>query len=213
MFVFVVIFCLCSTFNVYALYIRASILPFFLQSSRQNASLLCEHDLKPVLGFPRPASGLGPSGVVTTNFLVREVDILAPNSLVMITTSEGYAPDEPCPCATIASEMNDSVVSRQGGDSLSVGIDSINDLRNRVEPRHAPEATVHIRDGSTRPAPPEDAYARSNSIIDGEELLVEMLDGETGLCLGKRVPVGELRHSTSFFGRELDDAGSTVQQV
>lgn len=166
-----------------------------------------------MLGFPRPSSGLGPSGVVTTNFLVREVDVLVPNSLVMITTSEGYAPDEPCPCATIASEMDDSVVSRQVGESLCGGI---NDTRNRLEPRHAPEATARLRDGviqPTRSRTPEDVYSRCNTIMDGEEVLVEMLDGETGLCLGKRVPVGELRHSTSFFGHQLDDAGTTVQQV
>lgn len=164
-----------------------------------------------MLGFPRPSSGLGPSGVVTTNFLVQEVDVLVPNSLVMITTSEGYAPDEHCPCATIASEMDDSVMVSQVGE-----MDSINDPRNRLEPRYALEAIPCLGDGVTKPArsrTPEDAYSRYNSITDGEEVLVEMLDGETGLCLGKRVPVSELRHSTSFFGRELDDKGTTVQQV
>ena len=192
--------------------------------------LLCEHDLKPVLGFPRTTSGVvGPSGTVTTSFLVREADVLVPSSLVMITAAEaeGYAPDESCLCATVASEMDGSLVSGRGGEltggngavtrgqrNITDNTDDKNDPEGRAEARnkHAPDSSNNgCVEEDLCPSP--DSPSMITSIMDGEEVLVEIMDAETGLCLGRRVPIGELRHSTSFFGRDLDFAGITVQQV
>lgn len=171
----------------------------------------------PVLGFPRPAVGTGgPAGSVTTSFLVREVDILVPGSLVMVTAGEGYAPDETGPCATVASELSGSVVALgTGDDRIIAGVSNAGQAQARrvhegcVEERDVPSALrakgVRRDWRSQGTGPPR--------VVDGEEVLVEMMDSETGLCLGKRVPIAELRHSTTFFGRELDREGYTVKQV
>lgn len=185
--------------------------------SPQSVGLLCEHDLVPVLGLPRPAVGIGgPAGTVTTSFLVREVDILVPGSLVMVTAAEGYAPDEMGPCATVASEMSGSVVALGAADGRAVGGVS---NAEQGQARHMDEGCV---EESGVPSALRAKGARRDwrsqgtgppLVIDGEEVLVEVMDSETGLCLGKRVPIAELRHSTTFFGRELDREGYTVKQV
>lgn len=148
-------------------------------------------------------------GAVTTSFLVREADILVPGSLLMITGGEGCASDEPCPCVTVAREMKSSVMSKPAGGGGGLGAPPagggkvIRDTESGLESASASA----ISDGLV---PSEEPNAISE--ID-EEVLVDIMDAETGLCLSKRVPVGELRHSTSFFGRELDVGGTTVQQV
>lgn len=181
----------------------------------QCAGLLCEHDLVPVLGLPRPPTEIGGTTgtAVTTSSLVREADLLEPGSLLMVTAGEGYAPDKSCPCVTVASEMDFSAGwERTGG--VARGKPSAGSMSaSRGAECHAARSSV------TRPSkageanrwsPPQAANA---SVVDNDEVLVEMMDTETGLCLGKRAPVGDLRHSTSFFGRELDSGGNTVKHV
>lgn len=175
----------------------------------------------PVLGLPRPAAevGVATGTAVTTSCLVREVDLLVPGSLLMVTTGEGYAADASCPCATVASELDSTMrLGRADGGvawEVSGNVDDVGEEASRgVEHEH------HVRQGLTaspsvtmeasRPPP---AYEPIAMVMDNEEVFVETMDAETGLCLGKRVPVGDLRHSTSFFGRELDDGGITVKQV
>lgn len=168
----------------------------------------------PVLGFPRPAAGVGgPAGSVTTSFLVREVDVLVPGSLLMVTTGEGYAPDELCPCATVASEMDGPVALKHAHDEVVVGVSTsgggaVLDETN-IEGSHVAGIATHVQ----RDDVPFAQGLADGAVMDGAELLVEMMDAETGLCLGKRVPMGELRHSTTFFGRELDAGSTTVRQV
>lgn len=178
--------------------------------SIQCAGLLCEHDLVPVLGQPRPATEIGLGGTtgtaaVTTSCLVREVDLLVPGSLVMVTAGEGYAPDKACPCVTVASEIDKAVgVSGSSAGEASQGVEqSIGQGQGHITSPPVVLEASHL--------PPLTEV--NNSVMDNEEVLVEMMDAETGLCLGKRVHVGDLRHSTSFFGRELDKGGTTVKQV
>lgn len=150
---------------------------------------------------------------MTTSCLVREVDLLVPGSLLVVTAGEGYAPDQSCPCVTVASELDYSVGlgRRDGvavGISCGVGGESSRGVERHVGQGHVTSSPVILE--PTRPPPSQEAIT---SVMDNEEVLVEMMDAETGLCLGKRVPVGDLRHSTSFFGQELDDSGTTVTQV
>lgn len=169
----------------------------------------------PVLGLPRPATEVGGTGgrAVTTSCLVREVDLLVPGSLLVVTAGEGYAPDQSCPCVTVASELDYSagLGGRDGvaaGMSSGVGGETNRGFERHEGPRHVPSSSVISE--ATPPRPPQGAIP---SVMDNDEVLVEMMDAETGLCLGKRVPVGDLRHSTSFFGEELDERGTTVTQV
>lgn len=183
----------------------------------QCAGLLCEHDLVPVLGLPRPAAEVGGATgtAVTTSCLVREVDVLEPGSLLMATSGEGYAPDLACPCVTVASELDNTMgLGHAGGVALefagSVDVDVGGEASRGVE--------RHVKQGPAPPVAleadrPPPSYEPIAVVMDNDEVLVETMDDETGLCLGKRVPVGDLRHSTSFFGRELDDGGVTVKQV
>ncbi|CAN0008104.1 unnamed protein product, partial [Ectocarpus sp. 8 AP-2014] len=187
--------------------------------SMQCTGLLCEHDLVPVLGLPRPPTEIGGTTgtAVTTSSLVREADLLEPGSLLVVTAGEGYAPDKSCPCVTVASEMDFSAGSgRTGGvarDKPSAGdVDARRGgecLAERASVNR-PSKTETKTVEANRWSPPQAANA---SVVDNDEVLVEMMDAETGLCLGKRVPVGDLRHSTSFFGRELDSGGNTVKQL
>lgn len=185
----------------------------------QGVGLLCEHDLIPVLGFPRPAIGVGDAkGSVTTSFLVREVDILVPGSLLMLSKGEGCAPNESCPFVTVASEMERLVGTerrykrpaehRGVADTVGVG-EATRVSANRLEGSDIASSCNSTRLQGDTLLQGEVAA----SVTDGEELLVEVMCAETGLCLSKRVPVGELRHSTSFFGQELDSEGTTVNQV
>lgn len=150
---------------------------------------------------------------MTTSCLVREVDLLEPGSLLMATTGEGYAPDIACPCVTVASEL-DNTVGLGHANGVALEVSSIADIGEETS-----RGVEHrLKQGLTSPAtleadrsPP--SYEPITMVMDNEEVLVEMMDADTGLCLGKRVPVADLRHSTSFFGRELDDGGITVKQV
>lgn len=183
-----------------------------LLSFSQRVDLLSEHDLVPVLGTPRPAPVLGGStGTVSSSFLVREADILAPGSLLIITTGEGYAPEEVGPCVTVAREMAHSVGKGRGHGHGSASVAGLRrgltriasgDCKGANSSRMMTAANLSGHGGT------EDGL-----MVDGEEVLVEVMDAETGLCLGRRVPIGELRHSTSFFGRKLDMKGTTVKQV
>lgn len=183
----------------------------------QCTGLLCEHDLVPVLGLPRPPTEIGGTTgtAVTTSSLVREADLLEPGSLLMVTAGEGYAPDKSCPCVTVASEMDYSAGSgRTGGyarDKPSAGdMDASRGGECRAERASVTRPSKSKTVEANRWSPPQAANA---SVVDNDEVLVEMMDAETGLCLGKRVPVGDLRHSTSFFGRELDSGGNTVKKA
>lgn len=174
----------------------------------QCAGLLSEHDLVPVLGQPRPATEGGPGGTagttaVTTSCLIREVDVLVPGSLLIVTTGEGYAPDKDCPCGTVANELDKAV-----GMSCNVGGERSRGIEQGMDRGHTTKPSVVLEASRLQPSPEV-----TNSVMDNEEVLVEMVEAETGLCLGKRVHVGDLRHSTSFFGRELDNEGTTVNQV
>lgn len=184
-----------------------------LSSSTQCVNLLSEHDLVPVLGTPRPAPVLGGStGTVSSSFLVREADILAPGSLLIIATGEGYAPEEVGPCVTVAREMANSVEKGWGvghgssanGAGSCRGLTRIasGDGKGTIMSRMMAATNFSDHDG-----------ADDRLMVDGEEVLVEVMDAETGLCLGRRIPIGELRHSTSFFGRKLDMKGSAAMQV
>eukprot|EP00903_Cladosiphon_okamuranus_P019656 g18070.t4 len=184
-------------------------------STTQCAGLLCEHDLVPVLGLPRPAAEVGgapgtAATAVTTSCLVREVDLLEPGSLLLATTGEGYAPDIACPCVTVASEL-DNTMELSHVDR--VALDVPGDVGVGEEASRGVEGTSPPLTLETDHPPPSPPFAPIAMVMNNDEVLVETMDAETGLCLGKRVPVGELRHSTSFFGRELDDEGSTVKQV
>ncbi|CAM9107710.1 unnamed protein product, partial [Ectocarpus fasciculatus] len=188
--------------------------------SMQCAGLLCEHDLVPVLGLPRPPTEIGGTTgtgtAVTTSSLVREADLLEPGSLLMVTAGEGYAPDKSCPCVTVASEMDFSAGSgRTGGvarDKPSAGdMDASRGAECRAERANVTRPSKTAVAGN-RWSPPQSNIANT-TVVDNDEVLVEMMDAETGLCLGKRVPVGDLRHSKSFFGRELDSGGNTVKQL
>lgn len=136
-----------------------------------------------------------------------------PGSLLVVTAGEGYAPDQSCPCVTVASELDYSV-GFGGRDGVAadmsggVGGGSSRGVERDEGQRHVKSSPATLE--ATRPPPSQEAIP---SVVDNEEVLVEMMDAETGLCLGKRVPVGDLRHSTSFFGQELDDRGTTVTQV
>ncbi|CAM9591597.1 unnamed protein product, partial [Scytosiphon promiscuus] len=184
-------------------------------SSMQCGDLLCEHDLVPVLGRPLPAAEIGGTAgtAVTTSCLVREADLLVPGSLLVVTGGEGYAPGLSCPCVTVASEMDDSVGFGQR-DRHDPGMPKERDgqatctAEHRVEKRD--DTTSSEFSASTFFTPSQGLL---NSVMDNEDVLVETIDAETGRCLGKRVPVGDLRHSTSFFGQELDDGGSAVQKL
>lgn len=172
----------------------------------------------PVLGLPRPAAEVGGATgttAVTTSCLVREVDILEPGSLLMATTGEGYAPGFACPCVTVASERDNSMalghadgVALEAPGNNGVGEEAGRGVEHHVDVKQEPSPPVTL--DTDRPPP---SYEPMAMVMDNEEVLVETMDAETGLCLGKRVPVGDLRHSTSFFGRELDDGGITVKQV
>lgn len=154
---------------------------------------------------------------MSSSFLVREADLLAPGSLLMIATAEGYAPGELGPCATVAKEIWHLARS---GQVSGRDIANMAGSRNYLETMKNMEST-RTADGSETVAArlPEGGSSRDGQVsavglvMDGEEVLVEMLDAETGLCLGKRVPIGELRHSASFFGRKLNVRGTTVMQV
>lgn len=133
----------------------------------------------------------------------------------MVTAGEGHAPGKSCPCVTVASELNLSSVSKRAVEGAGAAVSA---MRGGRTSRGAMGRVG--RDGISSTA----AILRGNdlshsqgpiaaSVMDEEEVLVEMLDDETGLCLSRRVPVRELRHSTSFFGRKLDDGGATVTQV
>lgn len=179
----------------------------------------------PVLGVPRLAAGIGgPTGTVTTSFLVREVDVLAQGSLLLLTSGEGCTPGKSCPSVTVAGEIDYSVAlgleepGAVGGVSGAVG-----GVSGGIKGHAVGWTKRHSQRGRV-PSPPPLPNARSGdspsskrvvtaSVLNEEEVLVDMLDAETGLCLGKRVSVGELRHSTSFFGLELDTGGTTVKQV
>ncbi|CAN0450624.1 unnamed protein product, partial [Ectocarpus sp. 12 AP-2014] len=133
----------------------------------------------------------------------------------MVTAGEGYAPDKSCPCVTVASEMDFSAGSgRTGGVPWDKPGAGDMDARRRGECRAERASVTRPSKSKTVEAngwsPPQAANA---SVVDNDEVLVEMMDAETGLCLGKRVSVGDLRHSTSFFGRELDSGGNTVKQL
>lgn len=167
----------------------------------------------PVLGLPRPAAEVGGAPgttptAVTTSCLVREVDLLEPGSLLLATTGEGYAPDIACPYVTVASELDHTMgLGHVDGVALEVsGNVDVGEEASREVEGTSPPVTLE----ADHPPP---SFAPIAVVMDNEEVLVETMDAETGLCLGKRVPVGELRHSTSFFGRELDDGGTTVKQV
>lgn len=173
----------------------------------QRADLLCEHDLTPVVGIPRPSPGVGGAiGTVTSSFLVREVDVLTPGSLLMVTSGEGYAPDKLGPCVTVAREIGQCPRQSRGpgrGASSFIGA-------GKLSPSGLRESCAGESCLSA------DGFARESSdglLMDDEEVLVEMLDAETGLCLGRRVPMGDLRHSASFFGRELNHQGTAVLEV
>lgn len=126
-----------------------------------------------------------------------------PGSLVMVTAGEGYAPDKACPCVTVASELDKAVgVSGSSAGEASQGVEQ------SIDPVHTTSPPLGLEASRLPPLP-----QGTHSVMDNEEVLVEMMDPETGLCLGKRVHVGDLRHSTSFFGRELDSGGNTVKQV
>lgn len=136
-----------------------------------------------------------------------------PGSLLVVTCGEGYAPGSSCPCVTVASEMDDSVglgqrnrhdrrLSKEGSGQASCTAGS------RSEER---DDTTTSKVSAAELATPSEGPLYS--VMDNEDVLVETMDAETGLCLGKRVPVGDLRHSKSFFGQELDDEGTTVQKV
>ena len=181
----------------------------------QCASLLCEHDLVPVLGVPRLAAGIGgPTGTVTTSFLVREVDVLAPGSLLLITAGEGCTPGKSCPSVTVAEEIDYSVAlgheepAAVGGLSGGTKEQSIGWNKRQTQRGRVPSPAPSARSDNS-----PSSRAVTASVLNEEEVLVDMMDAETGLCLGKRVPVGELRHSTSFFGLKLDSEGTTVKQV
>lgn len=135
-----------------------------------------------------------------------------PGSLLVVTAGEGYAPDQSCPCVTVASELDYTVGFGRDGVvtdlSSGVGGESGRGVERHEGQRHVTSSPVSL--GGARPPPSQDAIP---SVMDNEEVLVELMDAETGLCLGQRVPVGDLRHSTSFFGQELDDRGTTVTQV
>lgn len=168
----------------------------------------------PVLGRPRPATEIGGTTgtAVTTSCLVREVDLLVPGSLLVVTGGEGYAPGSSCPCVTVASEMDDSVgVGHEEicdlGTSRDDGWQATRMTEPRVEDR---DATTSSEVSAAKVTPSQRPLY---SVMDNEDVLVEAMDAETGLCLGKRIPVGDLRHSTSFFGQELDDDGTAVQKV
>lgn len=167
------------------------------------------------MGVPRQAAGIGgPTGTVTTSFLVSEVDVLAPGSLLLLTSGEGCTPGKSCPSVTVASEIDYAAALGHGEPAAvggvsggtqghSIGWTKLQTQRGRV-PSPAPSAR-----SDDSPA----SRAVAASVVNEEEVLVDMMDAETGLCLGKRVPVGELRHSTSFFGLGLDNGGTTVKQV
>lgn len=181
----------------------------------QRASLLCEHDLVPVLGVPRLPTGVGgPTGTVTS-FLVSEVDVLAPGSLLLLTSGEGCTPGKLCPSVTVAGEI-DYPVALGHEEPAAVGDVSggtkghgIGWTKRQIQRGRVPSPAPSGRSDDS----PSSNRAVTASVVNEEEVLVNMMDAETGLCLGKRVPVGELRHSTSFFGLKLDNGGTTVKQV
>lgn len=145
---------------------------------------------------------------MTTSCLVREVDLLEPGSLLMATTGEGYAPHVACPCVTVASEL-DNMMEVGHADGVEHALDVPGNVDGVGE-----EASRGVEHHVTLEADcPPPSFEPIAMVIDNEEVLVETMDAETGLCLGKRVPVADLRHSTSFFGRKLDDGGTTVKQV
>lgn len=171
----------------------------------------------PVLGLPRPATEVGGATgtAVTTSCLVREVDLLMPGSLLMVTTGEGYAPDLSCPCVTVVSELNNTMglgradgVALEVSSNVDIGGEASRGVEHQLKQGLTTGPDVTLR--ANRPPP---SYEPIAVVMDNEEVLVETMDAETGLCLGKRAQVGNLRHSTSFFGRELDDGGITVKQV
>lgn len=166
----------------------------------------------PVLGIPRPAPELGgPTGTVSTSFLVREADLLVPGSLLVITTGEGYAPEEVGPSVTVAREMKHSVRARGGYRRGSSNFSDLErGLTTTASQDHEGASSGRAILATRRPV---NGGAEEGLIVDGEEVLVEMMDAETGLCVGRRVPMGDLRHSTSFFGRKLNTRGTTVKQV
>lgn len=170
----------------------------------------------PVMGLPRTPTGSGgATSTVTTSFLIREVDVLAPGSLLTVSGGEGYAPDASSQHVTVASEMGRPVTCGGSDADGNVGL-----------PRAAASETTCDTNGGLEEEknlssnlPPQSIngpcaeFSTRDVAMDEEEVLVDMMDAETGLCLGKRVQVGDLRHSPSFFGRKLDPAGTTVQQV
>lgn len=169
----------------------------------------------PVLGVPRLAAGIGgPTGTVTTSFLVREADVLAPGSLLLLTSGEGCTPGKSCPSVIVAGEIDYSVAL---GHEESAVVGGVSGGRKGHGIGWNKRQTQRSRVPSPAPSSRSDESSSSRvvtaSVLNEEEVLVDMMDAETGLCLGKRVPVGELRHSKSFFGLELDNGGTTVKQV
>lgn len=170
----------------------------------------------PVLGVPRLAAGIGgPTGTVTTSFLVGEVDVLAAGSLLLLTSGEGCTPGKSCPSVTVADEVDYSAAlgweepAAIGGVSGGTKGHGIGWTKRQTQQSRVPSPAPSVRSDDS----PSSKTASTASVVNEEEVLVDMMDAETGLCLGKRVPVGELRHSTSFFGLKLDNGGATVKQV
>lgn len=162
----------------------------------------------PVLGTPRPAPVLGgAAGTVSSSFLAREADLLAPGSLLIVTSGEGYAPEEMGPYVTVAREMPRSTGHERGQGH---GTGSRGGLV-RIAGSDSQGASGSRTAGTSNLSGP--GGAEDGLVVDGEEVLVEMMDAETGLCLGRRVPIGDLRHSTSFFGRKLDMEQTTCKKV
>lgn len=153
-----------------------------------------------------------------TSCLVKEVDLLEPGSLLMVTTGEGYAPDIACPCVTVASELGNTMGSGHA-DRVALGVPgNVDGVGAGAEEEASRGVERHVKQGLSPPVTleadrPPPSHEPMAMVMDNEEVLVETMDAETGLCVGKRVPVVDLRHSTSFFGRELDDGGIAVKQV
>ncbi|CAM9363904.1 unnamed protein product, partial [Discosporangium mesarthrocarpum] len=152
-------------------------------SLTKRMAALCDHDLEPILAVPQMNNG--PKGLVDGSLLVNEADLIVPGTIVILSTGEGYAPQALGPCGTVA----DEIIPQLKEDVAGLG-------QSRT-------GSALLTGGRLYP----------NIAMEDEEVLVELLDAETGLCLGMRVPVAELRYSRSLFGEPLDSQGRAVTKV
>ncbi|CAM9123344.1 unnamed protein product [Choristocarpus tenellus] len=187
---------------------------------------LCQHDLEPILVVPtaQPSTGRVRLGMSSSS-LRNEADLLLPGSLVFLSTGEGYAPETVGASATISvstlAQQAQHLLTNMETDSPD-RVSAINNNRKHPAQSEARdgggEGYSHVVDVAKDGGRPEsgcEATGRQYQglVMEGEEVLVDILDHETGMCLAKQVPVADLRCSRSLYGEKLDTEGTALAKV